>query len=160
MGCDYSVNVGPVVHIKNPPVETTIKHKGCCNNKCKKFHLTSYYKFCPDCGATVQEWAEPATKSLDINFYELFGDDDKLVPANHELSDAATIVLVSNKRVKGFEHFDFDDGDFEVFPKIEEITEYIENFKKVFANEILKLKEIFGESNVEVRYGTVGTISC
>jgi len=49
---------------------------------------------------------------------------------------------------------------FEHFPKAEEMAASVEKFKELFAGELNKLNEVFGASNIEVRYGTIGTISC
>ncbi len=162
MGCDFYVNVGPVVVINNPPVGTTETHVSCCNDKCMRFHKYGTGKFCPDCGSPIREWTETVVKPLDIDFYELFKEKETLVPACPEQQATATIILIPNKKSKevGFEHFDLSYQPFEVFPKIEEIAGNIEKFKRVFETELNKLKEIFGGNNVEVRYGTVGTIDC
>ena len=160
MGCDYYVNVGPVVVINNPPVDTTEKHLSCCNDKCVKFHKYGSGKFCPDCGSPIQEWIKPVNKPLEVDLYELL--KESLTPADDEASGESTIILIANKQSEkvGFNQFNLKYEPFEIFPKIEEINGNIEKFKQVFEIELNKLKEIFGAGNVEVRYGTIGTISC
>ena len=163
MGCDFYVNVGPVVVINNPPVDTTEKHISCCNKKCGKYHKYGSGKFCPDCGSPIQEWIKPVNKPLEIDFYELL--KEVLVPTDYmQHSGTSQIILIANKDTQaeevGFKHFNLKYEPFEFFPKIEEVNGNIEKFKQVFENELNKLKEIFGTNNVEVRYGTIGTISC
>jgi len=160
MGCDFYVKVGPVVVIHNPPIDTTEKHKSCCNDKCKQFHKYGVGKFCPDCGSPIEEWSKSVFKSLDIDFIELL--KETLTPADYEHSDAVEVILVPNKRSKevGFQSFNLEGPPVTVFPKLDEITGNIEKFKTIFAGELTKLKTIFGESNVEVRYGTIGVVSC
>jgi len=165
MGTDYCVNVGPVIVINNPPRDTNERHVSCCNDKCVKFHrYSSGEKFCPECGSRIAEWFETVTKPLDVDFYELF-KDERLVPSDfHSSSSSSTVILIANKekdtKAANFQHFHLNyDGPFEVFPKIEEIGSNIEKFKQIFDSDLNKLKEIFGADNVEVRYGTVGTIS-
>lgn len=162
MGCDFYVNVGPVVVIKNPPVATTETHNCCCNDNCKKFHQTSYDKFCTECGAKITEWVESVTKPLHIDFYELF--KERLIPDSSQNSADKVIILIPNKtddcKAVNFQHFNLKYEPFLVFPNIEEIGSYVKKFEEVFEKELNKLKEIFGETNVSVRYGTVGTISC
>ncbi len=163
MGTDYCVNTGPVVVIKNPPQPTNETHYSCCNPQCEKFHkyASQSDKFCHDCGSRLADWIEPVIKPLKVDFYQLL--EEVLVPANYQNSDAVEIVLISNKNDKskevGFYHFNLKYNQFSVFPKIEDITGNIEKFKTIFARELTILKGIFGEANVEVRYGTVGTIS-
>src|SRR4051812_45658283 len=105
MGCDFNVNVGPVVFIKNPPVNTTETHECCCNVKCGKYHKTAYDKFCTNCGSKITEWVEPVVKPLNVDYYELF--KETLVPADNEHSHEAEIILIPNKHAKavGFQDF-------------------------------------------------------
>lgn len=161
MGCDYLVNVGPVVVINNPPVDTTEKHISCCNDKCVQFHKYGSGKFCPDCGSPIQEWIKPVNKPLEVDLYELL--KEVLIPSDYmQHSSTPKIILIANKQSEevGFKHFNLKYEPFEFFPKIEEINGNIEKFKQVFQSELNALKNIFGAENVEVRYGTIGTINC
>lgn len=161
MGCDFLVNIGPVIVVKNPPVNRTEPKKCCCNDSCQKFHQTSFSRFCEDCGTEITIWNEPIVAPKYVDFYELF--KDTIIPANHERQREAEIILIANQRINpklGFHHFNLKYEPFKVFPKIDEINGYIENFKQTFMVELAKLKEIFGETNVSVVYGTIGDISC
>jgi len=168
MGVDYIVTVGPVVVIKNPPVNTTETHQCCCNSECKQYHRTSYKKFCEECGHQIAEWVEPVVKPLHVDFYEVL--KEKLVPNNHEEQRGENVILVANTwndkeevKAKDFGFYRHNlkyDGGFEIFPKPEDIAVFVKKFEEVFQNELTILKGIFGESNVNVRYGTLGTLSC
>ena len=160
MGCDFYVNIGPVVVINNPPVDTKERHVSCCNDKCVKFHKYGTGKFCPECGSPITEWFEPVTRPLKIDFYTLLAQH--LMPSDHERYDTSTVILIPNRNCRevGFARYDLKQQPFEHFPKAEEMAASVEKFKELFAGELNKLNEVFGASNIEVRYGTIGTISC
>ncbi len=160
MGCDFYVNIGPVVVINNPPRDTIERHVSCCNDKCKQFHKYGVGKFCPDCGSPIQDWLKPVFKPLDIDFYTLLKQN--LMETDHERQDACTVILKPNRnsREVGHAQYNLKQQPFEHFPKVDEMVSSVEKFKELFQDELNILKETFGVENVDVRYGTIGTISC
>jgi len=158
MGNDYIVHVGPVIVINNLPAEIVEKHNSCCNDKCKKFHKYGSGKFCDECGSPIAEWSTRVMGTRSIDLYELIGESITYADSEHQ--NTSKIVLVANLDIgnAGYFSFNLKYEPFDVFPKIEEVTDNIEKFKSIFKKELDKLKEIYGESNVEVKYGVVGTI--
>src|SRR5579862_3410874 len=152
MGTDYIVSVGPIVIIKNPPVSTTETHRCCNNTHCKNYHRTAYTKFCEECGQPIGDWVEAVVKPLDIDFHELL--NESLVPDNYNDQDGETIILVANdytpkheeiNKQIGFQRFNLKYGEeCRVFPTPEEMSGSVKTFEGVFAEELSKLKEIFG----------------
>ncbi len=155
MSIDYSVHVGPYIVVHNPPVETTEEYHSCPTKGCPNHKRHMSEKFCPACGSGIRVVQFPTKAPKDFDVYKEF--DSRLCEAfcdggPEDLKDA--MVFLSDE--KGHDVvFDPTNELVDIDLRAVNMPESLDRFQEAFAKEIQRLKEVFGEQAVELRWGVI-----
>ena len=144
MSYSYYFNIGPYVYVKNPTEirKHTVEHEGCSD------HGSHQNKFCGECGKPKEkyEFEEECKKSLfqvlcdlDIEEFHCISIDPNILLPNFRMENQMCI------------HLGDDFGSYDIPDK----EKAIEELKEKFSSAINKLKEYFGEENIELKFGVV-----
>ena len=154
MGVSYHVYVGPYLQIHNPPKQTVKEYYGCPNNTCRDKNKFCSSKFCPSCGTAIMLLQIPDQKPITFDTYEEC--KDRLSKAFYEdkpndLKDY--LILTPNLRGFGkhFSAYDAEAIELGTTHAIEEMTK----FTTAYADDIIRIKEVFGTNAVAIKYGVI-----
>lgn len=162
MGIDYTNYLGPYVVCKVGMVTKTRQRLTCMNPKCVKYRSERWdtTKFCGHCGQPVMTYEEPRQ----IDSVDSDEVDRKMKGALHQPGGEAmrgyqkenhVHLWLSNKCIPDQREFSTDPmQDFEV----SEITgsliqQEMIAFRYVYEVELNILRDVYGEANVEVKWG-------
>ncbi len=158
MGISCYIYVGPYLECKRTATKS-IKEYGCSNGSCLNNRRSDLKpsNFCAQCGSAIQEFKKEKVLSGYEASYQLPGE--KLFARTEERTeDYEPSVFLPNReyrsvkgswRKSGFG--DFRTEDIPAGTREQEMAE----FWNEHVEEIKKLKTIYGEENVEMRWGLV-----
>jgi hypothetical protein len=161
MGIDYHTYVGPYIQVHNPKRKTTEEYPTCSNEKCAKHKKHSYGdKFCPDCGSEIRSISFPCVAPLDFDVYEEF--NDRLTKYFFECCpDEVEDFLCFAGNVNGSPGKSFYPKQevyiLEVSPS--NIPKEIAALEEMYKEEINRLKAVFGNDAVQIKWGVLGSAS-
>jgi len=150
--------IGPYLACRhgNPSGKKSLN--SCPNSSCSNHGRSVYENFCPQCGSKITDVEVAANMEMSLRNEMLDGD---------RLTD----LIMEGDKVDGMHFFGanisfappqykYDEDrhtEFEICPIA--IEELMERFSSVFAAEIEKAKRVYGEGNVQVRFGVVRGLS-
>lgn len=154
MGASYYVYVGPYIQAYNPEKMGSEEYYGCA--RCKQAMST---KYCPICGSTVILLTRPNQQRITFDTYKETDDrlssfSDYSVP-----SDRKNFTLFEPNKGK-FGHR-FSGWESQIVDLVDAtIKTELERFLQFFDKDIKRLKEVFGNDAVDVKWGIIGYASC
>lgn len=161
MSTDYNTYVGPYIKVYNPKKPSTKEYHSCTNKKCKNYEVELSSKFCDKCGDKIQLIKVPSSEAIDFNVYEKCNEVIAEVMCEYKPDELKEYnIYISNNRDK------YDNSVFD--PKYEtyainadaiSLKDNLDKFSDAFKFEIQKLKSVFGNSNVEIKWGVLGWTS-
>ncbi len=110
-------------------------------------------QFCPKCGSEIGLIAVPAKERIEFDIYDEF--DDRLNEIAQHYGDMDEEIYISNKNNlgSGKDYESYERNIIQIFP--DEIPGALEKMKTDFEKEISRLKEVFGENNVNIQFGVI-----
>lgn len=160
MSVDYTSYVGPYIQVHNPKKPSTEEFHTCPNKKCRNHGVSIGNKFCEICGTEIKLVAFPCEKPVDFDIYQEF--DDRVCHAFSEWKPKEYqdyLFVIGNRKGSPGRSFDpIQDSYIEDLTKLNTAEELLA-FMKMFSKEITRLKEVFGNDAVQVKWGVLGWAS-
>lgn len=162
MGSRHKIYVGPYVRCENKPVDVEIvKGVACPLPSCFSTVLDDKTKFCPACGTGVIP-RKAVVKRRPVDSNKLYDElHDRLHAfGEHAVDGFETFdVWVSNVAWSGQAKRDVDELVGEARIKDSDPPTERVLFEMAFKDEIARIRKAYGDKNVEVRWGVLGTWS-
>lgn len=158
MSIDYEVYVGPYVECKTKTAKITVRNRGCTNPECVNFERPTVHDFCPACGQQISMFEmEVEGETPDVD--PLMEDDQFcafLLPICNEGADSISrdrsvqIFTPNQVEAPGYLFDPKTDMDFrEMEPEtIQAEKTYVEGMEQM-----ARLRDFYGDENVEVKWG-------
>lgn len=167
MGIDYTVYVGPFLKCKNAKVDGERTIRTCTKPSCKQNKKESWdrdKKFCEECGSPIGDVVIKVKQDkVDCDPSIV---NDKLMIYRLDAKDAHGYdVWISNQyrqnrgKVREFSFDPKSDGEQYVEISIEMIRDEMQEFVQQFEKQIDKLTRLYGEDNVELKWGLIHEIN-
>ena len=158
MGVSYYTYVGPYVKVYNPEKASKKEYHSCPNHGCSNNKKPMSDAYCSKCGTKIER----------LTFYI---QDRTRFDANSEFADGTLRDVYSDFDDHNYMHF-VDDGQRDLLHLLMNINNgdfvsdltdknpatEVEEFKEIRRKEIARLKEVFGEENVSVRWGVINYV--
>lgn len=157
MSVDYNTFVGPYIEVYNPKKDFVYEYYSCPKKGCKNHNKEISSKFCPECGKKIELTSRLSEKKIEFNMYEEL-DEDKLteimVEYPKENSQKDFLYFISNCRNLPGRTFDCNYTEiYEIAPDVPGME--INNFQLNCKEELAKLRKIFEDANVKVKWGVL-----
>lgn len=156
MGVDYNTFIGPFVEVHNPPIPAKETVRTCSNDKCYQHKRYQLGKYCSNCGTEVRDITFDSLAPIFVNQNEEF--EDALVriqreykPENRKDYD----IWIDNHNGSPGARYDSHDSIYVESVTHERIVKEVNELLKRRDRQINRLKEIFGEDAVQVKWGVV-----
>lgn len=156
MGVDYNVYAGPYIVVFNPLKDSTEEFYSCPNKKCNNHNKPISDEFCSKCGTKIERMIRPCQERIDFNYFEEF--EERFAEAFPEYKPNGCddyLYLITNMKNDVGVHIDpkyhVSETVFDLKEQIEKLTEFTNRNRK----EIRKLKNVFGEKNVQIKWGVL-----
>lgn len=144
---------------RNVPVNAA-----CFNPKCKSKHQNSSFKFCPECGGEIKAgYKEIIEDSIDMNIIESQIQEklSNFLSVGNEnecgyAMDNKLHIWIVNETVPSLKSDILEYGDeYQYMPIVNAgmIEKHKSDFLKQFEKEIAKIKEVYGEDQVNLEWG-------
>lgn len=160
MSTDYKTYIGPYIEVYNPLQTKINDFYGCINKTCKSCGTPQSYKFCPECGNEIQLIENHIKGRIEFDIHD-------------ETKDTLSEMLCGDKPVKISDYRFFIPNDYKApgiiydnkyDPFAYSVNEIIiksddADVSARYSGELLRLKEVFGEANVTIKWGVLGDIS-
>lgn len=158
MGVSYYVKLGPYIEVKNPPKSSFTEYFGCPNKKCRHYNKAFTCKFCTDCGTAIELVKVPDSKPTEFDTWK--ETNDRLSKAFSEyLPDGLKDILILMPNKKGLGHH-FSAYDSALVPLNETIVlSETKRFESEYAKDIARVREVFGENAVQIKWGVIAYAS-
>ena len=156
MSVSYYWYIGPYIKVYNPLKQSTEKFHSCTNPKCENYEERISDQYCSKCGTKIGIVEVPCNTRIDFDVYYEFKDEQLAEINRYDSSgDKDNIYYISNKKNLGAgRKLDCNDCE-EISFDSDIIESELRVMKKDFVKEIVRLKEIFGEENVNVLWGAI-----
>lgn len=162
MGSHHKIYVGPYIRCENKPTDVEITRGVACPlPSCFSTVLDDKAKFCPTCGTgVIPRKAVVKRRPVDEHeVYEKLRDRMHAFGAHNDEGFETFDAWVSNVAWHGQPSRDVDDlvGESRIKdsdPPTERVL-----FEMAFKDEIAHIRKAYGDKNVEVRWGVLGTWS-
>ena len=153
MSVNYCVSVGCYIEVKTKPRPITVTYQACANLNCPKCTVETKHRFCPDCGCGTGPHLKIKTCSPLFDLYEEFEDElDNITPEDNEM-----MLLMENKTNSDYRQ-SMDSGA--SFGRVDlhdlDIPGITNKFSAKYHKEIKRLKEVFGDNDVKIKFGAIG----
>lgn len=153
MSCHYHAFVGPYVEVHNPLRVGTKQVKTCTKKGCVKHGQPSEDSFCPKCGSAIGEVNIPCKERKKFYPYEDFGfktDISKLSKESTPLPDDYEIFYFPTKKGPGRTLYE----TCAIVPMDAAFVQAeIDTLASRYTKEVSRLKEIFGNDSVKIKWG-------
>lgn len=161
MSTDYNTYVGPYIKVYNPKKPSTKEYHSCTNKKCKNYEVELSSKFCDKCGDKIQLIKVPSSEAIDFDVYEKCNEVIAEVMCEYKPDELKEYnIYISNNRNKyNNSIYDPKYETYAINATVNSLTEDIYKFWMAFDKEIVKLKYVFGDDNVEIKWGVLGWTS-
>ena len=146
MSVDYTKMVGAYAKVYNPLTEKESFIYACVNEKCMDNGKKCPSNFCPRCGKEIGKKKVMISERIEFDCYKEL--DEKMYRA---MKDDDYCYYVSNISTED-DHLE-DISENEITP--EQIASGLAKFNENRSREISKLKKVFGEENVKVKWGVL-----
>lgn len=166
MGITYKAYVGPVIVCKKK-ITVHDKHSGCVKEGCPQHHVQARgkVKFCPECGTQIGLFTTPREVSA-VEVWELFDGKEPFTKAFADYPPKALKdfdILLPNYR-RDYDPDEDDQTRRQFFVYVDDGTtcQNMTDIKQgdelhwlmtTYKTEIEKLKEAYGNENVQFRWG-------
>jgi len=160
MSIDYNTHVGPYIQVYNPKKPSTKEYHSCPDKKCFNYGSELSNKFCPNCGRAIILVTFPCTAATDFDIYEEKMDNDLSEIVTEWKPDGmeSCMLFVSNR--KGFgKSYDARSDCYVSECNETTVVADVQRFITTFGKQIVRLKEVFGEKNVQIKWGVIGWAS-
>lgn len=172
MGMRHSLHIGPFIHCTTKTKPRTEEKIVCSLDKkhAQGADVNAKKKFCPECAAPTKTiTVEIEGKDNEVDYGDVVDaiGEDVLCEFNGEYADEGVVLYVGNQnrgkerdyRVGGYdsECGEILTGNATDMAKL--IEKEVEHLSTSYAEEIAKLRTLYGSENVEVRWGALGEIS-
>jgi hypothetical protein len=171
MGMRHSLHIGPYIRCSTKTKARTEERLVCSKQAehAKDFD-SKKFKFCPVCGAEAKKvTVETGSKVNEVDYEDVVDaiGEDVLCEFNGEYADEGVVLYVGNQN-RGKERdyraggYDSECGEIltgNATDMAKLIKKEIEHLSTSYAEEIAKLRTLYGSENVEVRWGALGEIS-
>lgn len=151
----YHVFVGPYLEVHNP-VRPIIKQRPSCPNpKCNLHKKKADSKFCPQCGTKNEPTDYESTGKTEFNICDEF-KTERLTELRFEgMPKACKDYMYFHSNIdSGAGRTLSDDSEFIPMDVRTPINE-TNVFETLFAEEIQRIKEVFGEDRVKIKWGVI-----
>lgn len=154
MSTEYQLHVGAYLEVYNPEKPSTTEYYACPKRSCSNFQVKCSTKFCPVCGTAISLVTVPTPVRIKFDVYEECLDNLAEVEGDSLPDEKQDYILFVSNITNG-------SGISTQGSTLKEVTEKtIKNdlveFKDIFKGEIIRIKEVFGEDNVKVKWGIIG----
>ena len=157
MSVDYKCYVGPYIKVFNPEKDSTEEYHSCPNKKCDKHKKQLSDKFCPSCGTKITLVTFPCKSKIDFDIYKEFKKEpisEVMCESKPKELENYDFYISNSTKSPGininvvYEHFikDFNETI---------IVSEVQQFEIQLSKEINRLKEVFGNENVQIKWGVM-----
>lgn len=159
MSCHYHVFLGPYLEVHNPIQSTTKKIRSCGNPQCgwyKKPMPQQYSnQFCGQCGEKIRHLDVPSSGRKEFNIYDEFKTERLTELCFEGMPRASEDYMYFQSNIKDSAGRTFYDNTAfvpidETIPKTE-----MDLFASNFAEEILRIEQVFGKESAKIKWGAV-----
>jgi len=152
MSVSYNTYIGPYIEVHNPPRDIKHTYYSCVNNLCNNYKKPNSDAFCSKCGGTICKFTIPIKASIKFDIAEEF--NDRLAEINLEYPSPELFhYYISNKNGIGAGITIGYDTVTPIYEKM--IFNKTQEMEKKFANEITRLREVFGKDKVSIKWGVI-----
>ena len=155
MSCNYQVYLGPYIQVHNPIRTGKKTIKTCSNKGCSKHRTESSDAFCPKCGSPVNDVSIPCKERTEFDVYTEFKGKEPLWKVNAEGLERSSDYgfYTSNMKHGPGQRLS---NDAEIIPlTAEDVQKQIDTITIFHGNEISRLKKIFGNDSVQIKWGAI-----
>ena len=152
MSVDYNKMVGAYAKVYNPLTEKESFIYACVNEKCVDKGKKCSSDFCPRCGKEISKKKVMIYERIEFDCEEALNDKMYRV-----MKDDEYYYYISNISADNDGFLEEDAFENEITP--EQITSGLAKLNKNRSKEISKLKKVFGEENVKVKWGVLCWVS-
>ena len=159
MGVYYSVRIGPYAECRSKLITETVNIKACTKPTCRYASIAVSGNFCSLCGSKV------GSVLVDVTTVEVKPDHVGIDDGRLALSPGETLrsnyhnrgihIWMSNLPQVANTHSLSEGEDEVVAIDANTINTGIEDFEKVFAEELELMRRSYGPDNVRVKYGVI-----
>lgn len=155
MSVHYHVFLGPYLEVHNPIKATTVKKRSCPNEQCFNNGELVQANFCPKCGTKVLHIEVAARGRKAFNAYDEL-DGERLIELRFEdMPKECKDFMYFHSNLTKCAGRTFCDST-EIVPMDENTPNAEkERFARDFAKEIARIKEVFGESAIKIKWGAI-----
>jgi hypothetical protein len=154
MGVDYTAYVGPYIQVHNPPRPSFEEYHTCTTANCSNQNKPMSSKFCPVCGGAVTLQSRPCQSPVQLDVFSEFNERLCEALSEYKPKDSKNeIFLIGNKQGIPGRSFDPIETCSAVDMTGFNITQETMLFRDMLTAELARLKEIFGEDAVQVKWG-------
>ncbi len=152
MSVSYNVFVGPYIKVRDIEIDRIEEYHTCLSTGCRNHKKEMSCGFCPKCGGRIERISRVVKGKIDFDYYDELGGNFNEV-FEYEKRDFKIFTSDIGNDI-GF------DGDFKEIPigNITPATE-ITNLYEKYNKEVARIKEVFGDENVQVLWGVVTWVS-
>jgi len=155
MSTEYYVYIGAYVEAKNKSIEVDKFIKSCCN-----IDATSNSKYCTECGKELVPFKVDIITKEKIDNQNIFNDEmtDSLYLiykefACNEQREKQVDIFISNSDAGCLKDVDDDSMSLEITEN--DRIRYTRDFLVAYQDEILVLKNHYGDDNISIKFGVV-----
>jgi hypothetical protein len=159
MGVDYNTFIGPFVEVHNPPIPAKETLRTCSNVGCHQHKRYQSGEFCSSCGTKIGDVTFDSLAPIRVDYVE-FGDAIVRIQREYKPDNCKDYdIWIDNHNGSPGVRYDTHDSLYVESVTHERIVNEVNALLKRRELQINRLKEIFGEYAVQVKWGVVADAS-